>query len=314
MKLVRVNFEYNVKALFGSVVAIGNFDGCHVGHQLLLQQTKEIAANLGLPAVVVSFYPLPHEYFKHDKKKLMSVMEKYCFLRNFGLDYFYLLKFNKKIANLTAEQFVKFFLVDLLHVKHLVVGADFCFGKNRSGNVSTLTELGNAFGFNVAVINDYCDQFARVSSSRLRDALAAGEFAVVAKLLGREYAICGRVVHGAKLGRTLGFPTINIPLENRKPPLHGIYVVRIKYDDKYYYGAASVGTRPAVGGKQLLLEVNIFDFNSVIYGARVEVFFLHKVRDEYNFPSLDALTKQITADVKYAKDYLRSILGTIQNY
>lgn len=310
MKLVRVNLGRNVKVLSGSVVTIGNFDGCHVGHQLLLNKTKELAAKLGLPAVVLSFYPLPHEYFRHDKKNLMSVIEKYYFLQKFGMDYFYLLKFNKKIANLTAEQFVKFVLVDLLNVKHLVVGADFCFGKNRSGDITVLMDLGHDFHFKVTVIDDHCDRWARVSSSRLREALAVGNFSLVDSLLGREYSICGRVVHGAKLGRALGFPTINIPLENRKPPLHGIYVVRIKFDNNYYYGAASVGTRPAVGGKQLLLEVNIFDFDRVIYGARVEVFFLHKVRDEYDFPSLDALTVQIAADVQYAKDYLRGDLAS----
>ena len=304
MKFVRVHNAHASTKLSGSVVTIGNFDGCHLGHQVLLAETKAMAQQLSVPSVVLSFNPLPHEYFKRDKHKLMSITEKLLFLDAHGLNYFYAVKFNKALSELSSEQFVQQILVVILHARYVIVGADFCFGKNRSGNIAVLQDLAQRFGFELLVVPDQCDVVGRVSSSRIRTALKDNDFVTAVRLLAHPYSITARVVHGAKLGRTLGYPTVNIPLDRRVPPLHGIYTVRVLYNAKVYYGAASVGTRPAVGGKQLLLEVYIFDFSATIYGARITVEFLQKIRDEMDFASLDELKQQIAKDVNQAKQYL----------
>ena len=179
MKLVRTYLDRETTKLAGSVVTIGNFDGCHLGHQLLLNKTMELAASAALPSVVLSFAPLPHDFFKHDKKSLMSISEKFKFLQALGIDYFYLLKFNAKLAQLTAAEFVKLILCDVLNAKHVVVGEDFCFGNKREGTAETLQQLGKEFGFAVTVLQDYCDAEGRYSSSRLREALAESKFAMV---------------------------------------------------------------------------------------------------------------------------------------
>lgn len=303
MKLLRMSGSSSLQTA-PCVLSIGNFDGCHLGHQQLLHLAKQRADELALPVAALSFYPLPHEFFQQKNAHMMSVLEKYrCFAAQ-GLDLFYCLRFDKRLVAMSPDAFVQTVLVTNLSVAHVVVGADFRFGHRRAGDVATLTQLGQRYGFGVSVMPDYCDDVGRISSTRVCDALQQGDIALANRLLGRPYEIEGRVIHGAKLGRTLGFPTANIAIARRNSPLHGIYAVQVRLGARLLLGAASVGTRPAVGGKEFLLEVHLLDFDELIYGQRIRIAFIEKIRGEYDFPSLDELKKQIALDVMMIRDLL----------
>jgi len=208
------------------------------------------------------------------------------------------------LAEMPAEAFIKNILIDALKIKYLVVGDDFCFGKDRKGDFAMLQQAGEQFGFQVVNMHTFSIDDERVSSTRIREALEAGALDEAERLLGREYRMSGRVVHGEKLGRELGFPTANIELHRRATPLQGIFVVEVfGLEGEPLPGVASLGTRPAVGGSKAILEVFLFDFDQDIYGRHLQVGFLKKLRDEENFDSLEALTEQIQKDVDQAKAY-----------
>lgn len=304
MKLLRAHRP--ARCLDESVVTIGNFDGLHLGHQALLKTVDQLATSFGLPSVMISFDPLPKEFFSGKPGRLMSLSEKIQYLNKTCIDYFYCIQFSQYWAALSAQDFMQLVLKEALGATHLVVGKDFRFGKDRVGDVMLLKSWGQSHGMQVYVISDQQHHGARISSSWVRNSLVEGKLERVTALLGRPYAITGRVVHGNKLGRVLGFPTVNIPLSRRNSVLAGIYVASVQWRGQIYYGAASVGTRPAVCGQHLLLEVHIFDFDQYIYGERIIVRFLHKLRDEWDFPDLDDLCKQIAKDVEKAKNYCLS--------
>jgi len=290
----------------GCVATIGNFDGIHLGHQAVIGQLAEEAADLALPSVLISFEPTPMEYFQPDKSpaRLTRLREKLQVLRRFSIDKVLSLAFNKKLAQMPAEVFIKEILVDRLKVKYLVVGDDFRFGKNRQGDFAMLQQAGEQFGFQVVNMHTFTIEGERVSSTRIRKALAAGDLAAAERLLGRAYRMTGRVAHGEKLGRQLGFPTANIDLHRKATPLQGIFVVEVfGLEGEPLPGVASLGTRPTVNGKKILLEVFIFDFDQDIYGKHLQVSFLHKLRDEVKYTTLDALKVQIQKDVDNAKHY-----------
>ena len=217
--------------------------------------------------------------------------------------------FTEIIANLSAEQFVKNFLVDCLRIKYLVIGDDFCFGHDRSGNFNYLNIVGKQYGFGVESSKTIAmldhERKQRISSTWIRGALHAGDLQLAAKLLGRHYSMCGRVVHGDKRGRTLNFPTANIFLHRQKTPISGVFAVRMfGVVDKTLDGIANIGSRPTVGGSKPILEVHLFDFNQDIYGYYVRVEFLHKLRDEKLFDSFELLRSQIEKDIVNAKRFL----------
>jgi len=293
----------------GCVATIGNFDGVHLGHQAVLTQLAMKGDTLGLPAVVITFEPQASEFFAPDKApaRLSRFREKVETLRCYSIQQLCVLRFNEKLAQMTAEQFIQQLIVDGLNIKYLVVGDDFKFGKDRKGDFTMLQVAGKKHGFQVVNMYTFSVDNVRVSSTRIRQALKAGNLMQAEKLLGRPYRMSGRVSHGDKRGRTMGFPTANIHLHRRQVPLNGVYAVQLfGVDGEPIQGVANVGVRPTVGADKALLEVHLFDFDREIYGQHVQVHFLQKIRDEQKFSDLDALIKQIKQDSEQAKDYFQN--------
>ncbi|MCW9015071.1 MAG: bifunctional riboflavin kinase/FAD synthetase [Gammaproteobacteria bacterium] len=287
-------------------LTIGNFDGVHLGHQAILKMLLEKSRELDVDACIMSFEPLPQEYFTPEKApaRLTRLREKWCALENTGMDQFLCIKFNHWLADLTADEFIKHILVEQLHVRYLVIGDDFRFGKGRVGNFEMLKSAGEKYGFEVVNSHSHCLDGERISSTAIRKALANNELEHANKMLGRSYKICGRVAHGDKRGRTIGFPTANIKLHRHATPLSGVYAVTMSgVTEDEITGVANIGKRPTVDGHNLQLEVHLFDFDKSIYGEQVCVKFKHKLRDEKRFESFDALKEQIIKDSKQAKSY-----------
>jgi riboflavin kinase/FMN adenylyltransferase len=290
----------------GCVATIGNFDGVHLGHQSVLGQLAEKSVELGLPAMVITFEPYPQEYFRPGNvpPRLTRLREKLRMLARFAVDYMLVLKFDAALASMSAEAFIETLLVDGLDVKYLVVGDDFRFGKGRRGDFAMLQAAGEQHGFQVAHMHTFAVDGERVSSTRIREALMAGDLAAAEKMLGRPYRMCGRIAHGDKRGRSIGFPTANIFLHRQATAVQGVYAVEVfGLDRDPVTGVANVGTRPTVDGTRSLLEVHLFDFDDEIYGRYVNVDFVRRLRAEKRFESFDALKDQIAVDVEDAKTF-----------
>jgi len=284
----------------GCVATIGNFDGVHLGHQAVIGQLAERAQELKLPTLVLLFEPQPQEFFRPEAAppRLTRLREKIVALRRYSVDRVLCVRFNARFAALAAEDFIRRVLVEGLGVRYLVVGDDFRFGHDRRGDFAMLAEAGRRHGFQVVNMHPVNMDGARVSSTRIRAALAQADLATAEKLLGRPYRMCGRVAHGDKRGRTLGVPTANIYLHRKTTPLTGVFVVEMfGLAREPLPGVANIGTRPTVGGTRTLLEAHLLDFADDIYGAYVHVNFLHKLRAEMRFASLDELKARIAQDV-----------------
>ena len=289
------------------MLAIGNFDGLHLGHRALLERLTATARQHGLPSAVMTFEPHPRELFTPDQApaRLTSLREKLSLLEACGIDEVFMLHFSRKLAGLSADDFIDRILVQGLGVRHLIIGDDFRFGKGRCGDFALLHGAGQRHGFGVEAMHTIEIDCERVSSSAVREALAAGDLEHSARLLGRPYCISGRVVHGDKIGRKLGWPTANIQLKRKRVALTGVFAATVSGIDKRHLpGAASLGVRPTLGlGLRPVLEVHLFDFDQEIYGAHVTVHLLHKFRDEMKFDSFEALTAQIARDVAVTQNY-----------
>jgi len=288
------------------VATIGNFDGVHLGHQQLFQQLQRVADADGLPSCIITFDPLPHEFFagpQGSQARLTYFREKYHAIKQHAPDRLLMLKFNHDLSALSADAFIQRILVDGLGVKQLIVGDDFRFGQGRAGNFQTLSDAGQQHDFIVIPTETFCVGDSRVSSTRVRKSLAQGDLEQAATLLGRPYSMEGRVVYGRQLGRTLGYPTANILLKRHKTPIHGIFVVQAEDEaGRLLNGMANVGERPTIdGGGDTLLEVHLLDFSEDIYGQHLKTVFLHKIRDEKHFGSLDALKQGIQDDEHQAR-------------
>lgn len=285
-------------------LTIGNFDGVHRGHQAMLARLTEAADDLRLEPAVMTFEPHPREFFAPHSAppRLSSLRTKLEHFRAHGVDRAYIARFNARFAHLSPEAFIDDVLVARLGVRWILVGDDFRFGRGRAGDVATLRA--RARSFSVEAMHTVECEGERASSSAVRAALAAGDMERATRLLGRPYAISARVIHGDKRGRKLGFPTANMPLR-RPPPLSGIYAVRVRgLPGGPRSGVASLGVRPTIArAARPLLEVFVFDFEASIYGRRIDVEFLHKLRDEARYPDLDALVRQIRSDVAQAREY-----------
>ncbi|MDO6460582.1 bifunctional riboflavin kinase/FAD synthetase [Granulosicoccaceae sp. 1_MG-2023] len=293
----------------GCVATIGNFDGVHLGHQTLIRRLREEAAARELPACVISFDPLPHEYFARGQDfqaRLTYFREKYHAIAALGPERFLLLRFDQQLASMSPADFIRTILVEGLGVRHLIVGDDFRFGKKRAGDYATLSDAGEHYGFSVAPTDTVCVDNIRVSSTRVREHLHAGDFAGAARLLGRPFAIEGRVIYGKQLGRELGYPTANIQMKRHKTPVHGIFVVEVETaDGQHHYGMANLGERPSVDSDgRTLLEVHLFDFRGNLYGQHLKTVFLHKLRGEQAFASLAELKAAIARDEQNARQWL----------
>lgn len=292
----------------GCALTIGNFDGMHLGHQALLSQLKAHAEKLNVPTCVIIFEPQPNEFFYADNvpSRLMRLREKLQALRERGIDRVLSLRFDASLAAMSAEDFLSDVLLDKLGMQCIVVGDDFHFGTQRRGDVALLREYAKVHDFSVVLLQTFELAGERVSSTRVRKALDVGDLGRVGQLLGQLFCMAGRVAHGDKRGRIIGFPTANIFLHRRSVPIGGVYVVRVRGLDRVYGGVANVGTRPTVGGTRSLLEVHIFDFAKEIYGAHIEVEFIHKLRDEKRYDNLELLRAQILKDAEAARAYLRA--------
>ncbi|PIE40991.1 MAG: bifunctional riboflavin kinase/FMN adenylyltransferase [Gammaproteobacteria bacterium] len=290
----------------GCVATIGNFDGVHRGHQAIIAQLLSKSRELQLPSLVMVFEPQPREFFTPEQApaRLTTVREKSELLYESGVDRVMIIRFNKVFCSQSAHEFCKNILLDGLGVKHLVVGDDFRFGSDRCGDFEFLQRFGSAHGFTVEDTESHLLDDTRVSSTQVRNALAASDFAQAERLLGRIYGMSGRVVHGDKIGRTLSFPTANVLLNRLKSPLNGVFLVSIEgIGDQLLPAVANVGLRPTVNGHQSRIEAHLLNFDQNIYGRRVHVMFHKKIRAEKKFNNLDELKKNIQLDIENAKAF-----------
>lgn len=290
------------------VLAIGNFDGVHLGHAALVRRLAEIARGDALVPTVLTFEPHPREFFAPASApaRLSTLREKLELLAGCGARQAMICPFNAGFAALSADAFIEQVLVRGCRVRHLVIGDDFRFGQGRTGDFALLQAAGERFGFAVEAMGSVMLDGQRVSSSAVRQALADGDMARAARLLGRPYIMDGQVLHGQKLGRQLGFATANLRIKHNPLPMAGVFAVEVSgLGSVPLPGVANLGVRPTVGGTRPLLEVHLFDFDRDIYGAHISVRFVHKLRDEQRFPNFDALKAQIAADAVAARAYFK---------
>lgn len=290
----------------GCVLTVGNFDGVHHGHRMLIDHLVAKSRELGVPSMLLTFEPLPREFFSGEKvpARLTRFREKITLLARTELDRVLCLPFNERTRNTSAETVIDVLLHELLGIRYIVVGDDFRFGKDQRGDYSMLQAAGARYGFGVSHVGTLTFEHERISSSRIREVLAAGDFELAEKLLGHPYFIMGRVVYGRQLGRQLGVPTANIRLQRYRAALEGVYAVRVSGLERSYDGVANIGVRPTVDGKEPLLEVHLFDYTGDLYGRLLTVQFVRKIRDEQTFDGLEALKAQIHADMKLARRLL----------
>ena len=307
-----MRISHGVPAAAGGTTAftIGNFDGVHLGHQAMLAELARAAKRLGVPACVLTFEPHPREFFAPDQAptRLTSLREKLELLAGFGVDRVHICRFNYAFAQITAEDFIERILVRGLGARWVLVGDDFRFGARRAGDQVMLKQAAPRFNLEVAALPSVTLEGERVSSTAIRNALAAGGLDRARRLLGRAYSISGRVERGDGLGHKLGFPTANVQLKHNRPPLTGIFAVEVSgIGERPLRGVASLGVRPTVklqGGP--VLEVHVFDFDGELYRRHVRVEFLHKLRDEEKYADLATLTRQIALDVENARSYFET--------
>ncbi|BCM25823.1 bifunctional riboflavin kinase/FAD synthetase [Methyloradius palustris] len=292
-----------------SALAIGNFDGVHLGHQALLAKLVHTAHEQNLKSVVMTFEPHPREFFTPEQApaRLTSLREKLEFFADAGVEQIYICRFNQRFSAITAESFMQDILKTALNAKAILVGDDFRFGAKRHGGIVDLRDA----GFHIISVPEvkFCD--VRISSTGIRDALKVGALLQAKSFLGRNYSISGKVVHGAKRGRQLGFPTANVHMRHERPALTGVYAVKLTDAAlNVHAGVANMGVRPTVAGiPKLSLEVHLFDFDADLYGQHVHVSFLHKIRDEKKFPDFEALKAQISLDARVARDFHNSVIA-----
>jgi riboflavin kinase / FMN adenylyltransferase len=294
----------------GCVLTVGNYDGVHLGHQHMIRVLKERAAKLGCASTVLVFEPSSKEFIDPAgaPPRLTRWREKYLALAALGVDRLVTLRFDNDMRAMSPQCFVEKLLLADLNVRHVVVGDDFRYGAKAEGTIHSLRAAGESQGFGVEQVDPFIVDGVRVSSTAVRERLERGDCAGAARLLGRRYRMIGRVAHGERLGRTLGFPTANLRLMRRKSPLWGILAVRVHGIEVLpLNGVASLGTRPTVNGVEPLLEVHVFDFQGDLYGRAIEVEFIAKLRDELKFDSVDLMQVQMKVDAAQARDLLSKV-------
>lgn len=286
-------------------VALGNFDGVHLGHQVILKETLARAKKDSIPAAVMMFAPHPREYFAPatPRIRLMSLAKKVSMLRQMGFDYILMLRFNAALAATSADDFIREILVEKLQVRHVVTGANFCFGTGRAGNSGVLGNASRHYGFSYHAVPTVSNDAGVISSSAIRTLLGHGDMVQARQLLGRPYTIAGHVIHGDKRGRTLGFPTANLPMHHLLVPRHGVYISHVVLEDTHYPAITNIGVKPTFAGIRPMAESYIFDFDRDIYGKKIQVELHHFLRDEKKFDSLTEIKEQITHDCEEARHY-----------
>lgn len=291
-----------------SVVTIGNFDGIHKGHQVLIEKATEYAKKNNVISIVFTFKNHPVNYFKPNSvKNIITNNDKIKILKTMGVDYIINIPFDEYMTKISGDDFVKDILIDKLGAKKIIVGHDFTFARNKEGNIALLQKLSKKYGFLLEIVNPVKIDDIRISSSYIRKLILDGKVEDACKYLGRNYKLSGEVIHSKKLGRTIGFPTANISInENIIIPKVGIYATKVYVNGEIYYGATNVGYNPTVNGKKLSIETNILEFNDDIYGKVITIEFLERIRDEKKFNGIEELKEQLQKDTKYIyKVYLQ---------
>ncbi|MGN0914743.1 MAG: bifunctional riboflavin kinase/FAD synthetase [Succinivibrio sp.] len=299
MRLIRCLSDFHGTP-HGVALAIGNFDGFHLGHKAVIERMLEKSRNLGLTPAVMIFEPQPLEFFSQDKSpaRIYSLRDKLQALEVAGVKIVFCMRFNEQFASMDAKEYVLGLLHRDLGVKSVTVGSLFSFGKGGKSTIDDLKKIGETVGMEASAIEGVMQDGERLSSTRIREFLMKGQLGLAKKALGRYYSMSGIVVHGNQIGRTLGFPTANVNINRRISPLRGVYAVKVLCDHGLYNGMANVGCRPTVvkGQTKAILEVNIFDFKHDIYGEAIRVYFIEKIRDEQKFSSLDELKSRLEQD------------------
>ena len=306
MQLVRTTTK-PARSINPSVATIGNFDGVHIAHQAMINYVVELSQTHALRSILINFEPTPKEHFlgANAPARIYNFREKFEVIQSMNIDQFICLRFSETFAKMAAEDFIKDILFDHLQIKHLIVGDDFRFGHGRQGDTTMLRTMGDQLGFKVHDQNTVLHATTRVSSSLIREQLAASNFTLIDSLLGRPYTMSGRVIHGEKKGRTIGFPTANILLKRQVSPLHGVFAIRANNETQTWDGLANIGNRPTVNGQRVQLEAHLFDCDMNLYGQRLHITPLYKIRDEIKFPSFSDLQKQIILDAQQARIYFK---------
>jgi riboflavin kinase / FMN adenylyltransferase len=292
----------------GAVLTIGNFDGIHLGHQAMLKSLVSHARQASRPSMLMLFEPSPNEYFNAQTApgRLSTIREKTELLRTLNIDYLLRVRFNPRFSHLSATAFIDEVLMQQLQIHHLMIGEDFHFGHQRQGNIQLLRQAAKQHGFSMTVFPSYCLDSKRISSSLIREYLAAGNLTAAAQLLGRPYTMSGRVVHGCKRGQVLGTPTANILPKRLHLPISGVFIAKVTgITAQPLPAVAHIGQQPSVGGQRPRLEVHILNFKADIYGRQLTVNFLEKIRDVKKFPSIEALSHAIQQDIITTKRYFQ---------
>lgn len=290
-----------IKNIENSVVTIGNFDGIHKGHIQLIKRTVDQAKKKNFKSVIFTFENHPMRYFRANSiKNLMTNEDKIEMMKSLGIDIIVMIPFDEYMTKISGQDFVNEILLDTLGAKKVIVGHDFTFARNKEGNIKLLKDLSEQYGFELEVVNPIKIDDIRISSTHIRNLISSGDVEKVYKYLGRNYTLSGEVVHARKIGRTIGFPTANIKIdENMVIPKVGIYATKVYIDNKVYYGATNVGYNPTVNGKTLSIETNILEFDDDIYGKNITIEFLQRIRDEKKFNGIEELKNQLQKDTKY---------------
>ena len=287
---------YKIK---GSAIAIGNFDGFHLGHQKIIESLKQVARENNLVSIILTFAPNPRLYFKREKQLINTDGQKKEILENLGVDRVIFINFTE-VVDMSDEQFLKDFLIDKYKMKHIVMGENFRFGKGREGDIGFLKRMSDQWSFGLTVVKSVRLAHQRVSSTYIREKLASGQIEESNRMLGRRYVIEGVVVEGDKVGTELGFPTINLETDNLLLP-EGVFKTTVEIDGGIYRSITYIGYRPTFSGKEKKVEAHIFDFNREIYGKQVKIYFEKKLRDDMKFESKLSLINQIKKDIENLK-------------
>jgi len=306
---LKIKKASDYKLLSNSVVTIGTFDGVHVGHKKIIKRLVKIADKENLQAIVLTFFPHPRMVVQNDTniKMLNTIDEKTKLLEAEGIDHLVVKKFTKEFSRLSAQDYVRDVLVEKLHVKHIIIGYDHHFGRNRTANINDLKAFGEIYDFKVTEISAHEINEVAVSSTKIRSALSEGDLKTANTFLGYNFMLTGTVVKGKGLGKKLDYPTANIQIEEpyKLIPKNGVYVVKSAIEDKAVFGMMNIGTNPTVDGKIQSIEVHFFDFSKDIYGVQIEIEILERLRDEQKFESLEALKSQLSKDLINSKQYLK---------
>ena len=298
-------------AIKPTIVTIGTFDGVHLGHKKILGQITKSAHDLNCESLVLTFFPHPRMVLQEDTemKQLNTLNEKIELLDNLGIDNLIVHPFNKEFSRLTAEEFVKEVLVDVFKIKKIIIGHDHRFGRNRTANIDDLINFGKTHGFDVEQISAEEINEVSISSTKIRNALLEGNIELVTTYLGYNYSLSGIISKGKQLGRTIGYPTANIKIDEdyKLIPLNGVYIAQSILKGKTVFGMMNIGTRPTVEGTTQSIEINFFDFNEDLYGQKITVSLLHRMRSEQKFESLDVLKNQLSNDKVMAENYIRQL-------